>query len=341
MGELLFFVIFSLIKALIFIGVLMTCVAMGVFVERRVLGFIQLRYGPNRAGPFGIFQTLADGIKLFFKQDITLPVTEKGIYVLAPIITGITALLPFVAIPFADKIAPDTLTIFGKTFDLTKYSLNRGVIADLPAGVLFILAVSSLSVYGVLLAGWSSDNKYSFLGSMRMASQMLSYELCLGIAIMGVLMISGSMRMTEIVEAQKNVWFVVYQPLGFILYMVAAFAEACRTPFDLIECENELVCGFNTEYSSMKFALFYLAEYIHIFTISAIATTFFLGGWQGPWLPSGLWFAIKVGCLFLFFVWVRATYPRVRFDQLMSLGWKYLIPLSLLNLVVTGIFITV
>ncbi len=341
MGELLFFIIFTLIKALVFVGILMFCVAMAVFIERRVLGFMQIRYGPNRAGPFGILQTIADGIKLFFKQDITLPVTEKGIYVLAPIITGITALLPFVAIPFADKIAPDTLTIFGKTFDLTKYSLNRGVIADLPAGVLFILAVSSLSVYGVLLAGWSSDNKYSFLGSMRMASQMLSYELCLGIAIMGVLMISGSMRMTEIVEAQKDVWFIVYQPFGFILYMVAAFAEACRTPFDLIECENELVCGFNTEYSSMKFALFYLAEYIHIFTISGIATTFFLGGWQGPWLPSGLWFAIKVGCLFFFFVWVRATYPRVRFDQLMSLGWKYLIPLSLLNLVVTGIFITV
>ncbi len=341
MGELLFFIIFTLIKALVFVGILMFCVAMAVFIERRVLGFMQIRYGPNRAGPFGILQTIADGIKLFFKQDITLPVTEKGIYVLAPIITGITALLPFVAIPFADKIAPDTLTIFGKTFDLTKYSLNRGVIADLPAGVLFILAVSSLSVYGVLLAGWSSDNKYSFLGSMRMASQMLSYELCLGIAIMGVLMISGSMRMTEIVEAQKDVWFIVYQPFGFILYMVAAFAEACRTPFDLIECENELVCGFNTEYSSMKFALFYLAEYIHLFTIGGIATTFFLGGWQGPWLPSGLWFAIKVGCLFFFFVWVRATYPRVRFDQLMSLGWKYLIPLSLLNLVVTGIFITV
>ncbi len=341
MGELIFFVIFTIVKALVFVSILMFCVAMGVFVERRVLGFIQLRYGPNRAGPFGIFQTIADGIKLFFKQDITLPVTEKGIYVLAPIITGITALLPFVAIPFADKIAPDTLTLFGKTFDLTKYSMNRGIIADLPAGVLFILAVSSLSVYGVLLAGWSSDNKYSFLGSMRMASQMLSYELCLGISIMGVLMISGSMRMTEIVEAQKHMWFVVYQPLGFILYMIAAFAEACRTPFDLIECENELVCGFNTEYSSMKFALFYLAEYIHVFTISAIATTLFLGGWQGPWLPSGLWFAIKVGCLFLFFVWVRATYPRVRFDQLMGLGWKYLIPLSLLNLVVTGIFVTV
>jgi NADH-quinone oxidoreductase subunit H len=268
-------------------------------------------------------------------------VTEKVIYVLAPVIAGVTALFPFVAIPFADKIAPDTLKLLGHTFDLTQYSLNRGVIADLPGGILFILAVSSLCVYGTLLAGWSSDNKYSFLGAMRIASQMLSYELFLGISIMGVLMITGSMRMTEIVEAQRHMWFVVYQPIGFILYMIAGFAEACRTPFDLIECENELGSGFNTEYSSMKFALFYLGEYIHIITISAIAVTLFLGGWQGPWLPSGLWFIIKVSCLFIFFIWVRGTYPRVRFDQLMSLGWKYLLPLALANLVITGVCVLI
>ena len=341
MDQILVFIIISLIKSLVLVSFIMIGVMIGVYLERRILGFIQLRYGPNRCGPFGILQSVADGIKLFCKQDITLPVTEKVIYVLAPVIAGVTALFPFVAIPFADKIAPDTLKLLGHTFDLTQYSLNRGVIADLPGGILFILAVSSLCVYGTLLAGWSSDNKYSFLGAMRIASQMLSYELFLGISIMGVLMITGSMRMTEIVEAQRHMWFVVYQPIGFILYMIAGFAEACRTPFDLIECENELGSGFNTEYSSMKFALFYLGEYIHIITISAIAVTLFLGGWQGPWLPSGLWFIIKVSCLFIFFIWVRGTYPRVRFDQLMGLGWKYLLPLALANLVITGVCVLI
>ncbi len=337
----LLFVIISIVKSIVLISLVMVGVMIGVYLERRILGFIQLRYGPNRCGPFGILQSVADGIKLFFKQDITLPVTEKALYIAAPIIAGVTALFPFVAIPFADKVLPDTINLFGTVFDLTKYSLNRGVIADLPGGILFILSVSSLSVYGVLLAGWSSDNKYSFLGAMRIASQMLSYELFLGISIMGVIMITGSLRMTEIVEAQKHVWNVVYQPVGFILYMIAGFAEACRTPFDLIECENELGSGFNTEYSSMKFALFYLAEYIHIVTISSIAVTLFLGGWEGPWLPSGLWFIIKVFCLFVFFVWVRGTYPRVRFDQLMSVGWKYLFPVAMANLIATGVFVLI
>lgn len=341
MSQLAIYLIFSLIKSLVLIGIIMLGVMIGVYLERRILGFIQLRYGPNRCGPFGILQSIADGIKLFCKQDITLPVTEKALYIAAPIVAGVTALFPFVAIPFADKVAPDTIILFGKTIDMTFYSLNRGVIADLPGGVLFILAVSSLSVYGVLLAGWSSDNKYSFLGAMRVTAQMLSYELFLGVSIMGVLMITGSLRMTEIVEAQQHVWNVVYQPVGFILYMIAGFAEACRTPFDLIECENELGSGFNTEYSSMKFALFYLAEYIHIITISALATTLFLGGWQGPWLPSGLWFIIKVSILFIFFIWVRGTYPRVRFDQLMSVGWKYLLPIAMANLIVTGVFVLI
>ena len=341
MSDTLIFVIISLIKSLVLVSLIMIGVMIGVYLERRILGFIQLRYGPNRCGPFGILQSIADGIKLFCKQDITLPVTEKTLYVLAPIIAGVTALFPFVAIPFADKVLPDAIHLLGRTIDLTQYSMNRGVIADLPGGVLFILAVSSLSIYGVLLAGWSSDNKYSFLGAMRITSQMLSYELFLGISIMGVLMVTGSIRMTEIVEAQKHMWNIVYQPVGFVLYMIAGFAEACRTPFDLIECENELGSGFNTEYSSMKFALFYLAEYIHIITISAIAVTLFLGGWQGPWLPSGLWFIIKVSCLFVFFIWVRGTYPRVRFDQLMSVGWKYLFPIAMANLIATGVCVLI
>ena len=341
MSDALIFLIIALIKSVVVVALLLLGVAIGVYLERRILGFIHLRYGPNRCGPFGILQTIADGIKLFFKQDITLPVTERTLYILAPIIAGVTGLFPFVAIPFADKVLPDAINLFGRTIDLTQYSMNRGVIADLPGGVLFILAVSSLCVYGVLLAGWSSDNKYSFLGGVRVTSQMLSYELFLGVSIMGVLMVTGSIRMTEIVEAQKHMWNIVYQPVGFIIYMIAGFAEACRTPFDLIECENELGSGFNTEYSSMKFALFYLAEYIHIITISAIAVTLFLGGWQGPWLPSGLWFIIKVACLFVFFIWVRGTYPRVRFDQLMSLGWKYLFPIAMANLIVTGVCVLI
>jgi NADH-quinone oxidoreductase subunit H len=217
--------------------------------------------------------------------------------------------------------------------------MNRGVVADIPGSVLFILAVSSLSTYGVVLGGWASDNRYSLLGAVRVTAQMISYELALGMAVIGVLMVAGSMRMTEIVEAQARLPFIVYQPLGFVLYMIAAFAETCRTPFDLIECENELVAGYHTEYSSMRFGLFQLAEYAHIITVSGVAVTLFLGGWQGPWLPSGLWFALKTFALVFFFIWVRATFPRVRFDQLMHFGWKVLLPLSLANIILTGCFL--
>ncbi|MDY6908890.1 MAG: NADH-quinone oxidoreductase subunit NuoH [Thermodesulfobacteriota bacterium] len=332
-------VIVTGIKTLFLLLVFLTAVAYATLMERKVLGFMQLRLGPNRVGPWGLLQPVADGVKLLFKEDIALPVSEPKLYAVAPAVTAVAALSPFLAIPFADRIAPDVVTFLGSTVDLTRFSMNRGVVADIPGSVLFILAVSSLSTYGVVLGGWASDNRYSLLGAVRVTAQMISYELALGMAVIGVLMVAGSMRMTEIVEAQARLPFIVYQPLGFVLYMIAAFAETCRTPFDLIECENELVAGYHTEYSSMRFGLFQLAEYAHIITVSGVAVTLFLGGWQGPWLPSGLWFALKTFALVFFFIWVRATFPRVRFDQLMHFGWKVLLPLSLANIILTGCFL--
>lgn len=332
-------VIVTGIKTLFLLLVFLTAVAYATLMERKVLGFMQLRLGPNRVGPWGLLQPVADGVKLLFKEDIALPVSEPKLYAVAPAVTAVAALSPFLAIPFADRIAPDVVTFLGSTVDLTRFSMNRGVVADIPGSVLFILAVSSLSTYGVVLGGWASDNRYSLLGAVRVTAQMISYELALGMAVIGVLMVAGSMRMTEIVEAQARLPFIVYQPLGFVLYMIAAFAETCRTPFDLIECENELVAGYHTEYSSMRFGLFQLAEYAHIITVSGVAVTLFWGGWQGPWLPSGLWFALKTFALVFFFIWVRATFPRVRFDQLMHFGWKVLLPLSLANIILTGCFL--
>ncbi|QCQ20922.1 NADH-quinone oxidoreductase subunit NuoH [Desulfoglaeba alkanexedens] len=332
-------VIVTGIKTLFLLLVFLTAVAYATLMERKVLGFMQLRLGPNRVGPWGLLQPVADGVKLLFKEDIALPVSEPKLYAVAPAVTAVAALSPFLAIPFADRIAPDVVTFLGSTVDLTRFSMNRGVVADIPGSVLFILAVSSLSTYGVVLGGWASDNRYSLLGAVRVTAQMISYELALGMAVIGVLMVAGSMRMTEIVEAQARLPFIVYQPLGFVLYMIAAFAETCRTPFDLIECENELVAGYHTEYSSMRFGLFQLAEYAHIITVSGVAVTLFWGGWQGPWLPSGLWFALKTFALVFFFIWVRATFPRVRFDQLMHFGWKVLLPLSLGNIILTGCFL--
>jgi NADH-quinone oxidoreductase subunit H len=249
----------------------------------------------------------------------------------------VTAFLPLAVIPFAKDILPATLTIYGQKIDLTVAGLNQGVIADINVGLLYVFAMGSLAVYGAVLGGWASNNKYSLLGGLRLSAQMVSYELALGLSIIGVLMLAGSLSLVKIVEAQQHMWFIVYQPLGFLLFLVAAFAECARTPFDLIECENELVAGFQTEYSSMKWALFMLGEYCHIIIASALITTLFLGGWQGPFLPPIAWFVIKTYALVFFFIWIRGTYPRLRFDQLMQLGWKVLLPLALANIVVTGV----
>ncbi|PIQ46114.1 MAG: NADH-quinone oxidoreductase subunit NuoH [Deltaproteobacteria bacterium CG12_big_fil_rev_8_21_14_0_65_43_10] len=312
-----------LIKITVVFSVLMLMVAYVTLMERKVLGHMQVRYGPNRVGWFGLLQPIADGLKLFFKEEITVSQANKGIYHLAPVIYMTCALVVYAVIPFGND-----LKVLGRVIPLH--------IADVNIGILYIFALSSLGVYGVVLAGWSSNNKYSLLGAMRASAQMISYELPLGLSVIGVLMLTGSLSMVEIVKAQENVWFIVLQPLGFLLFLTCAFAETGRTPFDLIECENELVAGYQTEYSSMKFAMFYLAEYTHIVAVSAIAVTLFLGGWRGPFLPPTLWFLIKVLALVFFFIWVRATYPRFRYDQLMKFGWKVLLPLALVNIVVTS-----
>ena len=327
------------VKIFLVLFVFLTVIAYTVLLERKVLGFIQLRYGPNRVGPWGLLQPLADLIKLMFKEDFTPPGVNRVLFVLAPIITAVTAFLPFAAIPFAQALLPQEISLYGHQVDLGVAALNQGVIADLNIGILYIFAVSSLSVYGAVLGGWASNSKYSLLGSMRYSAQMISYELALGLSVIGVLMLAGSLSLVKIVEAQKDVWFIVYQPLGFLLFMIAAFAECARTPFDLIECENELVAGYQTEYSSMKFGLFMLGEYCHMMVASALAVTLFLGGWQGPLLPPLVWFMFKTFVLVFFFIWVRGTFPRFRFDQLMGLGWKVLLPLALVNIMLTGALI--
>ena len=335
--NLLLLIILTALKITVVFVVFLTVIAYTVLMERKVLGFIQLRYGPNRVGPWGLLQPLADLLKLLFKEDFTPPGANRVLFTLAPIITAVTAFLPFAVIPFASNILPDKITIYGQTIDLTVANLNQGVIADLNVGLLYVFAMGSLAVYGAVLGGWASNNKYSLLGGLRLSAQMVSYELALGLSVIGVLMLAGSLSLVKIVEAQKSMWFIVYQPLGFLLFLVAAFAECARTPFDLIECENELVAGFQTEYSSMKWALFMLGEYCHIIVASALTVTLFLGGWQGPFLPPIVWFTLKTFALVFFFMWVRGTFPRFRFDQLMQLGWKVLLPLALANIVATAV----
>jgi NADH-quinone oxidoreductase subunit H len=285
-----------------------------VWVERRLLALWQDRYGPNRVGPFGLLQPLADSVKLFFKEDWIPPFADKAVFILAPAIIVATSLLSFAVIPFAPGF----------------------VVADLNIGLLFLLAMSSLGVYSVVLAGWSSNNKYSLLGGIRASAQMLSYEVFMGLSMVGVVILSGSFRLTDIVEAQRKVWFVIPQFVGFVLFLIAGVAEARRLPFDLAEAESELIAGFHSEYSSMKFGMFFVGEYIGVTLISAAISLLYFGGWLGPVLPGGVWFAIKTMAFICLFILLRAALPRPRFDQLMAWGWKFMLPLALLNLLVTG-----
>ena len=321
------YVLIAFVKVVVVFSGMMLIVAYMTLMERKVLGHIQVRFGPNRVGPFGLLQPIADGIKLFFKEDIIVPHANRLIYIFAPTVIVITALVSYAVIPFGNSI-----TILGHKIDL--------VVADVNVGLLYLFAVSSLGVYGVAMGGWASNNKYSLLGAIRSSAQMISYEISLGLSVIGVLMITGSLSTVQIVEAQSRVWFILYQPLGFIIYLISAVAECSRTPFDLTECENELVAGYQTEYSSMKFALYYLAEYAHILVVSSLAVTLFFGGWHGPILPPVIWFLIKVFIFIFFFIWVRATYPRFRYDQLMKFGWKVLFPLALLNIMITAVVIS-
>ena len=287
---------------------------------------MQVRLGPNRVGYFGLLQPIADGIKSFLKEDIIPDNADKPVFVIAPMISFITALSMFALIPFGDRIA-----VFGREIKL--------VIADVDIGILYIFALGTLGEYGIVLGGWASGNKYGLLGALRAAAQMISYEVALGLIVLGTIILAGSLRLTEIVEAQRGLWFIVYQPFAFLLYIVAALAEINRTPFDMPESESELACGFNVEYSSMKFALFMIAEYTHLVIVAALSTTLFLGGWLGPWLPGPVWFFIKVMAMIFLFIWIRGTYPRMRYDHIMKFGWKFLFPAALLNVVITALVV--
>jgi NADH-quinone oxidoreductase subunit H len=316
-----------LIKGIVVILVLMGAAAYMTFCERVIMARMQLRLGPNRVGPFGLLQPIADGIKLLCKEGFQPAGVDKFIYWLAPAISLFLALFVFVLIPVGG-----TVNLFGHEVALR--------IADVNAGIVFLLAITSLAVYGVVLAGWASNNRYSLLGGVRGTAQMISYEIPMGISLLTVVMAAGTLRLTGIVEAQENYhWFVWTNPIAFIIYIITGFAETNRAPFDLPEAEQELTAGYHTEYGGMKFAMFFLAEYVNILAVSAIAVTLFLGGWEGPGNLPFVWFFLKVAALVFFFMWVRATMPRLRYDQLMSFGWKVLIPLATLNLLITAYFL--
>ena len=305
-----------IILVLILVGVLLTAAGL-IWLERRLLGLWQDRYGPNRAGRFGSLQVAADMIKIFTKEDWIPPFADKPVFVIAPAIIVITTLLSFAVIPFAPEIE----------------------IVNLNIGLLFFLAMSSLSVYSVALAGWASNNKYSLLGGLRAAAQMLGYEVFMGLSLAGVIMLAGSFNLREIVEAQRKVWFFIPQFPGFVIFVIAGLAETRRIPFDLPEAENELIAGFHTEYSGMKFGMFFVGEYMGVTLISALIATLFFGGWMGPLLPPLLWMIIKTFIFICGFILVRSSLPRLRYDQLLAFGWKLMLPLALLNVVVTGAII--
>jgi NADH-quinone oxidoreductase subunit H len=285
-----------------------------IWLERRLLALWQDRYGPNRVGPFGLLQVVADMIKIFTKEDWIPPFSDKPVFVIAPAIIMITTFLSFAVVPFAPGIK----------------------VVDLNIGLLFFLAMSSLGVYSVVLAGWASNSKYALLGGLRGAAQMLSYEVFMGLSLMGVVMLSGSFNLGEIVEAQRGLWFVIPQFPGFVIFLIAGVAETHRLPFDLPEAENELVAGFHAEYSGMKFGMFFVGEYLGVTLISAMIATLFFGGWLGPVLPPFIWFFLKTFIFICFFILLRASLPRLRFDQLMAFGWKVMLPLVLANLLITG-----
>jgi len=306
--------IFYIIVIAVVLLIPLNLAAILIWMERRLLALWQDRYGPNRVGPFGLLQSVADMVKIFFKEDWIPPFADKAVFVIAPAIIVVTVLLSFAVIPFAPSF----------------------VVANMNIGLLFFLGLSSLGVYSVVLAGWSSASKYSLLGGLRASAQMLSYEVFMGLAMMGTVLLAGSFNLSDIVEAQHTVWFVIPQFLGFVLFMIAGIAETRRLPFDLPEAESELVAGFHSEYSGMKFGMFFVGEYMGIILISCMITLLYFGGWLGPVLPAGVWFALKVLFFIVFFILMRAALPRPRFDQLMSWGWKIMLPLALANLLVTG-----
>ena len=315
----------DILRSVMLLLLLLTGMAYMTLFERRVISRLQVRLGPNRTGPFGLLQPLADALKLFFKEDITPATADRLLYPIAPALALVAALASFAVIPLGPPL------VLGGTQIAAQ-------IVELPVSVLYLIGASSLGVYGLVFGGWASGSKYSLLGGLRAAAQVVSYELILGLAVVGVVMISGTLALGGIVEAQaRSVWYVVLQPLGFILYFVGAVAEVNRAPFDLPEAETELVAGYHTEYSGMRFAMYYIAEYVNMITVSAVAATLFLGGWLGPFVPGPHWLLLKMLAFLFLFVWLRATLPRLRYDQLMGLSWSVLLPLALLNVMLTAL----
>ncbi|MEE9252192.1 MAG: NADH-quinone oxidoreductase subunit NuoH [Thermodesulfobacteriota bacterium] len=340
-------IVIIVVKILFVLFVVLTAVAYMTYAERRISSFIQDRRGPNRVGWFGLLQPIADGVKFIFKEDIIPANSSRVFYLLAPAISLVTALIAIAVIPIGYGF---NTTIFGLLDEPTYVSLQ---IADINVGLLYVLSITSLGVYGIVLAGWSSNSKYSMLGSLRSAAQLISYELPLGLSIIGVIAVAGSLRLNEIIDAQQNHWYVTHQFLGFVVFTVASFAETNRLPFDMPEAETELVAGYHTEYSSMKFAMFFMAEYANMIIASCLIVALFLGGWHLPWnvlskvdldtfwfLPP-LIFTGKVAFLLFCFIWVRFTLPRFRYDQVMGLGWKVLFPLAMVNLLITSVWLLI
>jgi NADH-quinone oxidoreductase subunit H len=336
------YILISIIKILIAVFILLTAVAYTTLMERKVVAHMQNRWGPSRVGPFGIWQPLADGLKFIFKEDLTPPYAYKPLYIAAPMISLVTALTSVAVIPVGPWI-----TIGGISTPLQ--------ITDVNIGLLVILGITSVGVYGVALAGWSSNSKYSMLASLRASAQMMSYEIALGLSLIGVLIMAGSFSLRDIVVAQSGTWFGFIpkwnlfqgQFIAFFIYVIAAYAETNRIPFDLAEAESELVAGYHTEYSSMKFAMFFMAEYANMFTVACLAAVLFLGGWSGPVFGPPIlqsllpvfWFALRVLIFMFVYIWVRGTLPRFRYDQLMAFGWKFLLPLAIANIVVTALVV--
>ncbi len=312
-----------IVKSAILLGFLLFMAAYLVWVERKFLARLQVRYGPNRAGKFGLLQPIADVVKMLTKEDTVPTGADGAIFRLAPAVVATTALLMFAVVPFGSDV-----TLWGKQIPL--------VITDLNIGLLFMFALSSLGVYGVALGGWASNSKYALLGGIRGAAQMISYELSLGLSLVPIVMLAGSFSIVDIVQAQEKYPFILLQPIPFLIFVISAMAETKRIPFDLPEAENELNAGFHTEYSGMRFGLFFLGEYVHMQVFGGLTAVLFLGGWHGPFLPPAVWLLIKIVLVALFMIWVRGTLPRLRYDQLMSLGWKILLPVSLVNIIITG-----
>ncbi|SMF13317.1 NADH-quinone oxidoreductase subunit NuoH [Desulfovibrio gilichinskyi] len=312
-----------IIKSAVVLLVVLTLAAYLVLFERKLLGRMQLRYGPNRVGPYGLFQLAADGVKLLLKEDLVPDGADKLLFLIAPGILTFTTLTVFALIPFGGEIH-----LFGHTVPL--------VIGDTDIGVLIFLALSSIGVYSVALGGWASNNKFSLIGAVRGVAQMISYELPLSLSLVPIFMLAGSLSLVDIVDAQKGYPFILVQPVAALIFFICGLAESKRIPFDIPEGENELQAGFHTEYSGMRFALFFLGEYINMLLLGALMAVFFLGGWHGPWLPGPVWLLLKTAIIPFLLVWTRGTLPRLRYDQLMHFCWKVLMPLALVNIIITG-----